>query len=306
VSPFANRLAKNVAALERWAAREPTTAYRVYDLDMPEVPVAVDRYGPLVLVSEYPSRKQRAPGGFEAQRAEVLAAVGEVLRVSEADVLVRTHVPRPWGEAPPLDEAQGRAVVVEEHGLKLRCVLGRAQDTGLFLDLRPARRWVREAARGKRVLNLFAYTGAFTVHALAGGAARSTTVDLSSTYTAWARDNLALNGFAPSEEHRLLRQDVFAFLEAPEGPYDLVVVDPPSFSSSARMQRRFEVQRDHRALVERLLPALAPGGTLYFSCNLQGFTLDPRLPPSEDLSARSLPRDFRRQVHSLFRFTRPG
>jgi 23S rRNA (cytosine1962-C5)-methyltransferase len=161
---------------------------------------------------------------------------------------------------------------------------------------------VRSEAKGLRVLNLFAYTGSFTVHARAGGAAETTTVDLSNTYCEWAERNLALNGFKTDAKHRVVRDDVLAWVEAARGQYELIVLDPPSFSSSKKMGRRFEVQRDHRWLLERTLGLLAEGGALYFSTNFLGFELDRRFARAQALE--SLPGDFRRPVHRAWRLTR--
>ena len=194
---------------------------------------------------------------------------------------------------------------VQEHGLTFECNLSDYLDTGLFLDHRVTRARVRQEAKGKRFLNLFAYTGSFTVHALAGGAAETTTVDLSNTYCDWAERNFRLNGFEPGPKHRVIRADVLGWLENAGGEYDLIVLDPPSFSSSSKkMGRRFEVQRDHRWLVERTRELLSEQGVLYFSTNFLGFELDPRFGDAEPLA--SLPGDFRRSVHRGWRFNGRG
>jgi 23S rRNA (cytosine1962-C5)-methyltransferase len=305
-SDFENRLAKNTKHRFKWAAREGLTAFRLYDLDMPEWPFAVDWYDGYAHVMEYPRRKQVRDGSLETARAEVVRAVGAVLKLADERIFTKTHEPRPWGRAQyERVGATSTLVTVLEQGLKFEANLGDFLDTGLFLDHRTTRARVRTEARGKRFLNLFAYTGSFTVHARAGGAAETTTVDLSNTYCDWAERNLKLNGFETNAKHRVLRDDVLAWLEAARGAYDLVVLDPPSFSTSKKkMGRRFEVQRDHHHLLERATSLLAPGGTLYFSTNFLGFSLDPRLAPAEELTPKSIPEDFRRTVHRCWRFTR--
>lgn len=299
---LANRLAKNVKQRQAWARREGVTAFRLYDLDMPEWPVSIDSYAGVIHVIAYP-RKKQLKGGVDGLTAELREACVKGLAVAPADVVVKIHEPKAWGEQ-RFERASGpsRLVTVEEYGRTFECNLSDFLDTGLFLDHRLTRRRVGDEARGKRFLNLFAYTGAFTVHALAGGAAATTTVDLSNTYCAWAERNFALNGFSTGPQHRVIRDDVLAWLEHERGTYDLIVVDPPSFSASKKMGRRFEVQRDHAWLVERCLDRLAPGGTLYFSNNFLEFELDDALTPAEELT--KLPADFRRALHRCWRFSK--
>jgi 23S rRNA (cytosine1962-C5)-methyltransferase len=305
VSDFENRLKKNAKHRFKWAARQGLTAFRLYDLDMPEWPFAVDWYAGHAHVMEYPRRRQRRDGTLEAARDEVVRAVSAVLALPPENIFTKTHEPKPWGRAQYGRVAQASTtVVVQENGLSFECNLSDYLDTGLFLDHRNTRRRVRDEAKGTRFLNLFAYTGSFTVYARAGGAAETTTVDLSNTYTDWAERNLRLNGFDVGPKHRVVRADVLRWLDTARGPFDLVVLDPPSFSSSKKMQRRFEVQRDHHHLITRVLELLAPGGTLYFSTNFLDFTLDARLAPEEELTPRSIPEDFRRTVHRCWRFVR--
>lgn len=304
MSDFINRFKKNNAARATWARREKTNAYRVYDLDIPEWPYSVDWYAGWAHVVEYPSRKQRRDDGLATRRAEVLAAVQQTLGVPEAQIVFKRHEPIVWGEGPPAAPTS-TPVQVEEHGLKFECDLGSHQDTGLFLDHRPTRARVRQEAKGKRVLNLFAYTGAFTVHAIAGGAVTTTSVDLSNTYCAWAERNLAHNGTKPSAQHQIIRADVLAWLERAKGPYELIVLDPPTFSTSKKMSQRFEIQRDHLELIECCLELLTDDGTLYFSTNFLEFRLHESLEALAKPLA-SLPPDFRRQVHSCWQLRRTG
>ncbi|MCA2979490.1 MAG: class I SAM-dependent methyltransferase [Myxococcaceae bacterium] len=306
VEALANRLEKNAGARRAWAKREGLTAFRLYDGDMPEWPLAIDAYAGLLHVIAYPRRKQLKAGVGELV-AGVQQACAQGLQVATADVVVKVHEPRPWGEA-PFEKAPGptRLVTVEEYGRRFECNLTDFLDTGLFLDHRLTRRLVGRASQGARVLNLFAYTGSFTVHALAGGAVETTTVDLSNTYCAWAERNLALNGFATGPRHRVLRDDALAFLEHDRGEYDVIVADPPSFSASKKMGRRFEVQRDHAFLLERCLERLSPGGALYFSTNFVDFAPGPRLEGAEELTAKTLPADFRQRRHRCWRLGREG
>ncbi len=309
---FENRLRKNARHFRKWAKAHGLTAFRVYDRDIPEYPYAVDLYGDRAHVVEYPRRKALKQGSTETQREEVLAAVTAVLGVPPEHLYVKTHTPQPWGRKQYERVGHGtERLVVEEQGLKFWVNLGDYLDTGLFMDHRTTRARVREEARGKRFLNLFAYTGAFTVYAAAGGAASTMTVDLSSTYLDWAEDNLDLNGLADAR-HTLVRADAKAWLSAqvdePER-YDLVVCDPPSFSTSKRMTGSFNVQRDHPRLIEDLRAILAPGGIVYFSTNFLGFELREsavRGLEVEELTPASIPEDFhRKEIHRCWRLVAP-
>jgi len=310
---FDNRLRKNARHFRKWAKTRGLTAFRVYDRDIPEYPYAVDVYGDRVHLVEYPRRRALKQGGLEEQRAEVLAAVSAVLEVPPEHISVKTHLPQPWGRAQYGRQGEaGERLVVEEQGLKFWVNLGDYLDTGLFMDHRLTRARVRDEARGKRFLNLFCYTGAFTVYAAAGGAASTLSVDLSNTYLDWLEDNLELNGLS-SARHTLLRADALAWVEAqrtePER-YDLVVCDPPSFSTSKRMKGTLDVQRDHVRLLQALRELLAPGGILYFSTNYLGFELKESAvrdyASHEELTPGSLPEDFqRKEIHRCWRLVAP-
>lgn len=308
MSDLENRLRKVKKTRFAWAAKEQVTAFRLYDLDMPEWPFAIDWYAGHVHVMEYPRRKQVREGSLDEARAEVVRSIEAALEVPREKIFTKTHEKHAWGGS-QYERAGtgGRSVTVnvEEHGLRFECNLTDYLDTGLFLDHRVTRARVRKEAHGLRVLNLFAYTGAFTVHALAGGAAETTTVDLSNTYCDWAERNLALNGFTTDGKHRVVRDDVLQWLEAAKGEFDLIVLDPPSFSTSKKMGRRFEIQRDQRWLLEHTRSLLAPQGVLYFSTNFTAFELDARVGADAE-ALESLPGDFRRPVHRAWRFVGRG
>ena len=302
-SAFRDRLRKNARHLGRWAARNGLTAWRVYDRDIPDYPFVVERYGPAVHLVEYPRRAQRASGGHP-EREAVLAAVVEVLAVDPRLVFTKTHAPQPWGR--PRDgrlSDAGAEFEVEEGPMRFLVNLSDRLDTGLFLDHRNTRVRVRAESGGKRMLNLFAYTGSFTVAAATGGARSTTSVDLSATYLDWSRRNLALNRMREAQ-HVLVRADCLRWLDEAHGAWDLVVLDPPPHSTSKGMRGDFNVQRDQRRLLARTLGLLAPGGVLYFSTNYKGFRLEPEGLPArfEELTPRSLPPDFhQRDVHRCWR-----
>jgi 23S rRNA (cytosine1962-C5)-methyltransferase len=309
---FENRLRKNARHFRKWAQARSLTCFRVYDRDIPEYPYAVDLYGDRIHLVEYPRRRALKTGAVEQQREEVLASVASVLETAPANIFVKTHTPQPWGRQQYERMGQGgERFVVEEQGLKFWVNLGDYLDTGLFMDHRLTRDRVRSEARGKRFLNLFAYTGAFTVYAADGGAARTVTVDLSNNYLDWAEENLTLNGLAHAN-HALIRADVPAWLEAQRAEpdrYELIVCDPPSFSTSKRMSGSFNVQRDQTRLLRALQDVLAPGGVLYFSTNFLGFTLNEaavRELEVEELTPASIPEDFqRKEIHRCWRMVAP-
>lgn len=312
-TPFANRLRKNARHLFKWAARQELTAFRLYDRDLPEAPYVVEWYDGRVHLVEYPRRKSLRQGTLEAEREAALAAVIDVLEVPAERVFTKTHLPHAWGKSQyGAMGVAGEPFTVREHGLTFEVELAGHLDTGLYMDHRKTRARVRAEAPGKRVLNLFAYTGSFTVAAAVGGASATTTVDLSATYLEWAARNLAHNGLKAGDTHALERADVVQWLaeeaDRRERSWDLIVLDPPPFSTSKKMRGDFNVQRDHPDLVINALTVLAPDGALYFSTNYLGFELEPGRIPSagfEELTPDSLPEDYsRKDSHRLWRITR--
>ena len=309
---FANRLAKNIKRLRSWAAREGVSCYRLYDADMPEYAFAIDRYRTVVpdadwlYVQEYAAPADIAPEAVRRRRREALESLPEVTGVPRERIKVRTRRRTPRGEQYAKLDAQGDFHIVHEGGLEFQVNFGDYLDTGLFLDHRITRERLRRSARGARFLNLFAYTGTATVCAAAGGAAASVSIDLSRTYLDWARRNLELNGLGGP--HRLVQGDCREWLresaQASER-YELIFLDPPTFSNSKRMLGVLDVQRDHPELIERCMSLLAPGGLLVFSTNAQRFRLEPSLAGRyalEDISAATLPVDFARnpRIHRCF------
>jgi 23S rRNA G2069 N7-methylase RlmK/C1962 C5-methylase RlmI len=299
---LANRLRKNLARLGPWARREQVTAWRLYDRDIPEVPWTIDLYGPRALVSEYvtPIGRRLSAEAREAELEGVLAAVAEVTGVSRDGIAVKRRERHASAERRSSGHA-AHEFAVREHGLELLVNLDDYLDTGLFLDHRVARRRLSKAAAGKRVLNLFCYTGAFSVHAAAGGAASTVSVDLSPTYLAWAGRNFARNGLDEAR-HRLVRSDVFEFLRADRGAYDVVVLDPPTLSRSSS-GRSFDLQRVQGELLGLCLARLAPGGELWFSTNYRQFRLDERAVSGcvvREVTGETTPQDFREGLHRSF------
>ncbi|MBK5005094.1 bifunctional 23S rRNA (guanine(2069)-N(7))-methyltransferase RlmK/23S rRNA (guanine(2445)-N(2))-methyltransferase RlmL [Pseudomonas sp. S32] len=301
---FANRLQKNLRQLGKWARREQVSCYRLYDADMPEYALAVDLYEDWVHVQEYAAPKSVDPDKAQARLLDALAAIPQALGISPQRVVLKRRERQSGTRQYERQATEGRFQEVTEGGVKLLVNLTDYLDTGLFLDHRPMRLRIQREAAGKRFLNLFCYTATATVHAAKGGARSTTSVDLSKTYLDWARRNLALNGF--SERNRLAQGDVMAWLEAERESYDLIFIDPPTFSNSKRMEGVFDVQRDHVQLLDLAMARLAPGGVLYFSNNFRKFQLDEHLTARyavEEITAQTLDPDFARnnRIHRAWR-----
>jgi 23S rRNA (guanine2445-N2)-methyltransferase / 23S rRNA (guanine2069-N7)-methyltransferase len=316
---FGNRVAKNLRTLSSWARRESVGCYRIYDADMPEYALAIDLYTAAdgaerwLYVQEYAAPHDIPEETVRRRRSEALAALVETTGVPSDHVHLRTRRRSRHGEQYSKRDDSGLFHVVAEGGLKFRVNFGDYLDTGLFLDHRVTRARLRELARGRHFLNLFAYTGSGTVYAAAGGAASTTTVDLSATYLDWARGNLELNGLW-GPQHRLVQADARQWLTdaAERGErYDLVFCDPPTFSNSKRMEGVLDIQRDHGALIDACMRVLEPGGLLVFSTNAQRFKLDPWLAERYailDVSRRSVPPDFARntRIHQCYELAFAG
>ncbi|MDP5165458.1 bifunctional 23S rRNA (guanine(2069)-N(7))-methyltransferase RlmK/23S rRNA (guanine(2445)-N(2))-methyltransferase RlmL [Pseudomonas syringae] len=301
---FANRLQKNLKLMGKWVRREGIDCYRVYDADMPEYSLAIDLYHDWVHVQEYAAPKSIDPEKASARLFDALAAIPQALNIDKNRVVIKRRERQSGTKQYERQSAQGQFLEVSEGGVKLLVNLTDYLDTGLFLDHRPMRMRIQREAAGKRFLNLFAYTATASVHAAKGGARSTTSVDLSRTYLDWARRNLSLNGF--SDKNRLEQGDVMAWLQANRDEYDLIFIDPPTFSNSKRMEGIFDVQRDQVELVDLAMARLAPGGVLYFSNNFRKFVLDENLSQRyavEDITAQTIDQDFARngKIHRAWK-----
>jgi 23S rRNA (guanine2445-N2)-methyltransferase / 23S rRNA (guanine2069-N7)-methyltransferase len=310
---FGNRVGKNLKQLEKWAQRESVSCYRIYDADMPEYSFAIDRYSEAdgqrtwLYVQEYAAPRTVNPDAVQRRRNEALAALPGATGITQEFIHLRQRRRTSRGEQYEKLGREADFKLVEEGGLKFWVNFTDYLDTGLFLDHRITRARLREAAARKRFLNLFAYTGSATVYAISGRARETTTVDMSATYLDWAQRNLAVNGFS-GRQHELVQADCIAWLEAAVAErrqYDLIFLDPPTFSNSKRMDDILDVQRDHRALIDRCMALLAPGGKLVFSNNAQKFKLDAeigQLYKVTNISRATLPKDFERnpRIHQCF------
>jgi 23S rRNA (guanine2445-N2)-methyltransferase / 23S rRNA (guanine2069-N7)-methyltransferase len=314
---LANRLRKNLKTMGRWARQNGIYCYRLYDADLPEYAVALDLYGNeqgerWAHVQEY-----EAPASIDASKAEerlrqALAVIPAVLELPAQRVFFKVRRKQKGSAQYEKLAASGHFHQVREGGCRLLVNFSDYLDTGLFLDHRPTRQLLGQLAAGKSFLNLFGYTGAATVHAATGGAVATVTVDLSRTYLDWARRNLALNN-CDAPRHRLIQADVLEWLEQeaarPHQYFELIFLDPPTFSTSKRMAATFDVQRDHVALIRQAAALLAPQGILIFSTNFRKFKIEAAALPElllEDISRATIPRDFERnpRIHQCWRISK--
>ncbi|HHU4052020.1 TPA: bifunctional 23S rRNA (guanine(2069)-N(7))-methyltransferase RlmK/23S rRNA (guanine(2445)-N(2))-methyltransferase RlmL [Raoultella ornithinolytica] len=306
---FANRLRKNLKKYEKWARQEGIECYRLYDADLPEYNVAIDRYGEWVVVQEYVPPKTVDAHKARQRLFDIIAATISVLGIAPNKLVLKTRERQKGKNQYQKMAEKGDFLEVQEYNARLWVNLTDYLDTGLFLDHRIARRMLGQMSKGKDFLNLFAYTGSASVHAGLGGARSTTTVDMSRTYLEWAERNLRLNGLT-GRAHRLMQADVLGWLRESDEQFDLIFIDPPTFSNSKRMEDAFDVQRDHLRLMTDLKRLLRKGGTIMFSNNKRGFRMDhdglAQLGlKAQEITQKTLSQDFarNRQIHNCWLIT---
>lgn len=302
---FSNRLRKLARHLRRWPTKRGITCYRLYERDIPEIPLVVDRYDDALHIAEFERPHDRTAAEHADWLDFMVRTAAETLEVPRELVFVK-HRERQRGTSQyeRVDERQA-VRIVEEGGLKFQVNLSDYLDTGLFLDHRQTRAMVCDMADGTNFLNLFAYTGSFTVYAAAGGATKTTSVDLSATYQDWTAENLRLNGFDGSQ-HRFVREDAGTYLSSlGDERFDLAVVDPPTFSNSKRLDEDWDIQRDHATLLQKVIDHITPGGVIFFSTNSRRFKLDEAAltgVTTREISKQTVPEDFRnKRIHRCWR-----
>ena len=306
---FANRLQKNIKKIEKWAKQQGLDAYRLYDADLPEYNLAVDRYADHIVVQEYVAPKNIDENKARQRLLDAVNATLNVTGIETNKLILKVRQKQKGTNQYEKLANKGEYFYVNEYGAKLWVNLTDYLDTGLFLDHRLTRKMLGEMAQGKDFLNLFAYTGSATVHAALGKAKSTTTVDMSNTYLNWAEQNLLLNDIE-GKQHKLIQADCLQWLEQCDRQFDLIFVDPPTFSNSKRMEDSWDVQRDHIKLMTNLKRVLRPNGTIVFSNNKRGFKMDFAKLEELGLSAveishKTLPLDFERnkQIHNCWLVT---
>ena len=308
---FGNRIRKNRKRLSSWVKREQVSCYRLYDADMPEYAVAVDVYGSCAHVAEYKAPRGVAEEAAARRLGDVRAALPEALGIPAEDIVYKQRSRQRGSEQYQKQGSKGELLQVQEGRASLLVNLRDYLDTGLFLDHRALRLRIGREAAGKDFLNLYCYTGTASVHAALGGAKSTTSVDLSNTYLDWLRKNLAQNNLQ-ADSNALVKADCQWWLQQQQHQrYDLVLLDPPSFSNSKSLETSFDVQRDHLQLVRQAMAVLRPGGQLYFSNNRRGFKLDDSLREEfvcEDITSATLDPDFQRnsKIHCCWSIRHAG
>ena len=305
----ANRIKKNQKRLKPWLKQQDIMCYRVYDADLPEYSVAVDVYDDHVQVAEYAPPKSIPLHKAQQRLADAIDGVKLAFDLPEERLHIKQRARQTGVKQYNRMDEQGNSFVVKEGELNIQVNLTDYLDTGLFLDHRPIRRWIGKHAQGKSFLNLFCYTGVASLHAAAGGAQDTTSVDMSATYLNWAGENFKLNDLN-SELNRFVRADCMQWLQqqadksAPQG-FDIIFMDPPSFSNSKKMEGVLDIQRDHSQMIQHAMTLLKPDGLLIFSNNLRSFKLDEDALQDyafKEVSQWTVPKDFerRKNIHKCW------
>ncbi len=294
---FRNRLEKVFRHISKLARRQHISCYRVYDYDLPEFPFCIELYGDKIYLAEYKKRFEMADKEHGQWLNECLKIISEIIQIPIANIYLRQRQRKEGreGQYEKLDDAK-EYFIADEQGLKFKVNLTDYLDTGLFLDHRITRKMVREESKDKNVLNLFCYTGSFSVYAADGGAASVTSVDLSKTYLKWAEENFLLNEFDDKKKYYFVHADVKQYIDdLPKDSFDLVIMDPPTFSNSKRMIDILDIQRDHVELLNKTLACMKKNALMYFSNNLRSFQLDAeniKASSIKDITKATTPFDF--------------
>jgi 23S rRNA (guanine2445-N2)-methyltransferase / 23S rRNA (guanine2069-N7)-methyltransferase len=299
---FENRVKKNLKKLKSWLRQNNIFCFRAYDRDIPEYSVAVDVYDKWIHVQEY-----RAPSSVPPEIAlrriqDVVYTLPSLFEVPAENIIIKQRRKQKNISQYEKQDRGSRVAVVMESGLKFEINLDSYIDTGLFPDHRPTRAMIEAMAKGKRFLNLFSYTSTATVYAARGGAVSTTSVDKSNTYTKWAKRNMSLNGFDKGP-HNFISEDCLEWIRKERSTYDLIFLDPPTFSNSKKSDVLFDIQKDHADLILNVMNLLAPDGVLIFSNNFRQFKMDLKKLGHlkiEDITQKTIPRDFERnpKIHN--------
>jgi 23S rRNA (cytosine1962-C5)-methyltransferase len=295
-SCFKNRIRKNYRHLRKWAKRTATNCFRLYDREIRYYPLAIDYYDGRFCVHYFSSSREDTTPPAELVQ-ETNQALHDLFQAEPESIFWRSRIRRKKEEQYEKSGGKGSFFVCYEYGVAFRINLTDYLDTGLFLDHRETRQLVAVQARDKRLLNLFAYTSSFSVHAALAGARTTKSVDMSNTYNAWGRENFNLNKLC-EKENEIIRADCLKFLDQEirsNACYDLIVIDPPTLSRSKKMDQLFDIQRDYLALLSKALKLLASGGRIFFSTNSRKFVFDEEAFSScsiRDISNKTLPPDF--------------
>lgn len=301
---FENRLEKVYRHLGKQAKRLGVSCYRVYDHDLPEFPFCIEVYERNIYLAEYRRRHGMSEEEHDAWMEKSIELICKILKVKKENIYLKLRQKKPGrlGQYQKTGEKKAE-FIVEENGLRFIVNLSDYLDTGLFLDHRVTREKVKVEAKDRKVLNLFSYTGSFSVYAAAGEASEAVTVDLSKTYLDWAQRNMQLNGYTDPGKYKFIHADVLQYLNTvSKNSFDLIILDPPTFSNSKRMEDILDIQRDHVKLINDCLLILNPGGKIYFSTNYKKFILDAKSIRSgyiKDITRQTTPFDFEGKINRV-------
>ena len=303
---LANRLKKNKQQLNQWLESNQIEAYRMYDADLPEYAVAIDCYQNHVHIQEYQAPKTIDPKRAALHLNHVMLAVQSVIQPKLEKIHLKTRqIQKDNQQYNKFNDEEDR-FVINEQGRKYLVDLEQYLDTGLFLDHRWLRNQVQSESKGKKVLNLFSYTGAISVAAAKGQAQSVTSVDTSKTYMKWAEENFALNSLR-SPQHNFIRADVLSYLSRSQEQFDLIIADPPTFSNSHSRDEDWEVQKDHQQLIDACMEMLSKTGVLYFSNNFKKFSLDTDIEEKytvKNITKKSFDPDYKNsKIHHCYQIT---
>ncbi len=303
--PLKNRILKNNKLLKSFLKQHNITCYRIFDWDMPEFPLCIDVYEKNIHISEYKTKHNIKIDEHETWQYQCIETIKEIFNCSDEHIFLKTRHRQNSTEKYGKVNDEKNKHIVHEHGMQFIVNLSDYLDTGLFLDHRNTRLAAKQQAKDKHVLNLFSYTGAFTVYMACGGAASTTTVDLNTTYLNWAKENMKLNG-QQGPQHEYIKTDVKEWIvKGPKKKYDIIILDPPTLSISEQSKTKFDVQNDHVHLINNCLLHMNEGGILYFSNNYRNFVLDKKNITSNNITNithLSIPQDFRnKKIHQCFK-----
>ena len=299
---FRNRLTKVFRHVNKIAKKQHISCYRIYDHDLPEFPFRIEQYEDWLYVAEYRRNHHMEETEHELWLEDCKKIIEDIIATPVSRIILRTRQRKSnrQDQYQKLDDEK-QYITVGEQGLRFKINLTDYLDTGLFLDHRLTRRLVSDSSLSKKVLNLFCYTGSFSVYAASGGASEVVSVDLSRNYLKWATENMELNGFSDPAKYSFLCEDIKQWLEKiPPGYFDLVIMDPPTFSNSKRMEDFLDIQRDHPTMINQVLLGMRPGGILYFSTNFSRFKIQTELLNQctmKDITRSTTPFDFQGKLN---------
>ena len=301
---FRNRLEKVYRHLGKLARKKDVGSYRLYDHDLPEFPFCIEIYESNIYVADYKRRHGMSEQEHDQWMEKSIGVICEVLKSTPENIFLKLRQKKPGLTGQYQKTAERRSeFIVDENGLKFVVNLSDYLDTGLFLDHRVTREQVKVEGKHKKVLNLFSYTGSFSVYAAAGDAHEVVTVDLSNTYLDWAKRNMQLNGFTDPMKYKFIQADILQYLpHVADNSFDVIILDPPTFSNSKRMDGILDIQRDHVKLINECLRILKNEGKIYFSTNYKGFKLDKTSINSaaiKDITKQTTPFDFEGRINRV-------